>query len=104
MKLDRSDGGRGKYAVVRLRRMDEPGAPMDAKEALDVLLRGGFVTMDRPGGDDEFFVIMLKDRYAEAALLAYAAVASADDPEYAGEVRALAARSGPNHPHCKKPD
>ena len=104
MKLDRNraDDGRGKYAVVRMRRLD--GAPAEIKGALALLLAGGFVTMDAPGGEDEFFVIMLKDKYADAALLAYAAVAWRDDPEYAAEVRALAARAGFNHPLCKQPD
>lgn len=105
MKLDRNTAadGRGKYAVVRLRRLD--GAPADVREAIDKLVAGGFVTMDAPGGLDEFFVIMLKDKYADAALLSYAADAALDgEAEYAEEVRALAARAGRNHPSCKKPD
>jgi len=105
MKLDRNltNDGRGKYAVVRLRRID--GAPPELKQALDLLITGGFVTMDAPGGEDEFFVIMLKDAYAQPALVAYANAALADgEIEYAGEVLDLAARSGRSHPLCKKPD
>mgnify|MGYP001570027167 CR=1 FL=1 len=53
---------------------------------------------------DEFFIIKLKDKYARAALRAYANQASLDDEEYANEVRELADRSGPSHPLHKKPD
>jgi len=105
MKLDRNrrDDGHGKYAVVRMRRLD--GAPAEIKAALALLLTGGFVTMDAPGGEDEFFVVMLKDAYAQAGLTAYAQAALDDgEVEYAMEVLDLAARSGPSNPLCKKPD
>lgn len=104
MKLDRNVGnGTGKYAVVKLRRMG--GAPAEVQAALATLLAGGFVTMDSPGGADEFFVVMLKDAYAPAALYAYATAADQDgDPDYANDVRELAARSGSSHPDCKRPD
>jgi hypothetical protein len=103
MKLDRNRNadGAGKYAVVRLRRMD--GASPEQRHALDLLITGGFVTMDRPGGDEEFFVVMLQDKYAPATLRKYAEEAEADDPEYAAEVRELAARAAA-HPRRKKPD
>lgn len=104
MKLDRSvDGHPGKYAVVRLRRLDGT-APPEIKDALAKLVAGGFVVTGSPGAEDEFFVIMLRDKYADVALRAYAVAASGDDPEYADEVLALAKRAGRNHPSCKKPD
>ena len=63
------------------------------------------VTDDRVGGEYENFTIMLKDRFAEAALLAYAAEAMKHGmSEYAEDVRKLAARAGPHHPKCKLPD
>jgi hypothetical protein len=124
MKLDRNGpDGRGKYAVVKLRKM--PAAQDDAlshkgpvrgadyvgaKEAvataaLDLLIAGGFVTIGTAGDDDEFFVVMLKDKYAPAALYAYAAAAINDgEHEYGRDVQQLGDRSGLNHPACKKPD
>lgn len=54
---------------------------------------------------DDFYVLKLKDRHSETALLAYAdAAESAGDLELAADVRRLAARSGRHHPHCKLPD
>jgi len=41
---------------------------------------------------------------ADAALFAYAGKAMLTDPEFAGEVAALAKRAGPNSPFCKQPD
>jgi hypothetical protein len=101
MKLDRTIYG--KYAVVRMRRLDS--ARDDVKKALALLIAGGFVTMDCPGGDDEFFVVFLRDKHAPSALVAYSNAASADgEREYAQEVLELAARAGINHPKCKRPD
>ena len=86
MKLDRNlnANGKGKYALLNLR---------------NDRIEWGFV-----GASDEFFVIKLKDKYAQAALIAYADAAEHDDPEWAKEVRELAQRSGKNHPLCKQPD
>lgn len=79
-----SEDGRGKYEVSRT-----DGRPMvDAAQ----------------GGQDEFFVLMLKDRHAQAALRAYAESVRATDPEYAAEVDELASRAGPDSPFCKDPD
>lgn len=103
MKLDRNTEGRGKYAVVKLREIDETSG--DAWPAmLEKLSSGGFVSFGKPGDRDEFFVLMLKDKYAQAALAAYADAAEADDPEYAAEVRELMRRAGPSHPNVKRPD
>jgi hypothetical protein len=68
---------------------------------------GKYNVIDNRTGErakDEFFCIKLKDRFAQAALIAYAKEAQSFDPEYAGEVHKLAMRSGPNHPECKFPD
>lgn len=85
MKLDRniSKDGLGKYSLINNRTNE---------------VQHGLTE------DDEFFAIKLKDVGALSALKAYASVYEAVDPEYAGEVRALAERSGPNHPLCKNAD
>jgi hypothetical protein len=57
-----------------------------------------------PGDEHEYFVIMLKDANASAALIAYAERISLKDPEFAREVMELAQRAGPNHPLCQDPD
>lgn len=54
--------------------------------------------------ENECFVMMLKDQYANFGLHGYAEHAERDDHEYAQEVRGLANRSGMFHPLCKKPD
>ena len=60
---------------------------------------------DGPFGANEHFVLMLKDQYARAALMAYADAAAADgELEYAKDVTELANRAGPLHANCKKPD
>ena len=64
-----------------------------------------WVVNDGPGEVNEHFVIMLKDKYARAALTKYAAeAAEAGDLEYAKDVQELANRAGPCHPACKAPD
>jgi hypothetical protein len=85
MKLDRNvnANGKGKYSIINNR-------------------TGQVEHGDNP--EDQFFVIKLKDKYAQAALLAYANAAAQDDTEYANEVMQLAMRSGPAHPLCKMPD
>ena len=85
MKLDQNINydGKGKYALINLRTNQ--------------------VHWGKPHSEHEFFVIKLKDKYASAALFAYACAAEADDPEYAAEVRNLAQRSH-NHPYAKQPD
>lgn len=64
-----------------------------------------WVEDDYPGGKNEHFVIMLKDKYARAALMAYAASALQDGAtEYSKDVMELANRAGQLHPDCKDPD
>lgn len=53
--------------------------------------------------DTDFFVIRLKDKYAAAALLAYANEARKDDPEYADDILKLA-NIAMLHGDKRKPD
>lgn len=112
MKLDRNinNDGRGKYALLKLRVFEEfakggeiQELPYDIRQALDVLERAKILDWgDTP--DTEFFVIRLKDRYAQSALKAYAEDAAIDDVEYAAEIERMVQRSGPDHPNCRRPD
>ncbi len=106
MKLDRNlnPSGMGKYALVRLRDIDGHKDREEILRALTTLERAGVIDYGIAGQPDEFFPIRLKDKYAQAALDAYAQAASEDDIEWAAEVERLAARSGPDHPLCKRPD
>lgn len=115
MKLDRNLNatGRGKYALLKLRRLaeiDTPGNPdhihrAGVRHALRLLQNCGILDYGDTV-DSEFFVIRLKDRCARGALETYAHGARflLDDPEYAAEIDDMARRSGPNHPNCKDPD
>jgi hypothetical protein len=99
---------RGKYGVIRMQKLpDEPGRRADVDFALRTLETNGMLEWGDPGSENEFFVIMLKDIYAAAALEAYATAILNDgdgDEEYADEVLHLAKRAGPNSGWCKKPD
>ena len=105
MKLDRNTNptGKGKYALVNLRKIG--GDPRTHEEMADAIkaspqsIEFGFV-----GAADEFWLIKLKDKYAAAALAAYANAAEAEDPEYAAQVRDMVKRAGPSSPFCKSPD
>ena len=105
MKLDRNTNstGKGKYALINLRKIGgDPRTPEDMTEAIKASpqsIEFGFV-----GAPDEFWLIKLKDKYAAAALTAYADAAQADDPEYAQQVREMVKRAGQNSPYCKTPD
>lgn len=107
MKLDRNikgSLGRGKYALVNLRtgRAEHGQWGDDSDEGYFVPVDA--LTFGVVGEEDEFFVIKLKDKYAEGALHAYANAAQVDDPEWAEQVRGLARRAGTNSPWCKEPD
>jgi len=86
MKLDRNinPSGRGKYAL------------RNERTGLDVTDCG-------PGEEHEFFVLMMKDRHAQAALDAYADSIGKMDPEFAAEVRDLADRAGERSLFCGDP-
>ena len=105
MQLDRNipgRGGRGKYALVKLRSI---GADADSlHEAMGLLEGAGALDWGDANTESEFFVIRLKDRYAQEALRAYAQAARNDDPEWADEITALANQAGPASRWCKFPD
>lgn len=113
MKLDRDiegNEGRGKYALLKLRdaeryRGDGPFAGCgEIGEAIRTLDNAGLIEWGHPNTEGEFFVIKLRDQYAQYALNAYAAAADLDDHEYGRAVQALADRSGDKSPFCKRPD
>ena len=103
MKLDRNitEPRRGKYALIKLRmaelRFTETASGQEyvgvQSEAVDF--------GDTP--ETEFFVIRLRDKYAAAALAAYAGAAMRDDMEYAVEVLKLASAAAKS-PCQKQPD
>lgn len=105
MQLDRNlnPSGKGKYALISLRKI--PGDPRTPQElAAAILANPECVEFSEVGGPNEFFAIKLKDENADAGLYGYAGKAIMKDPEYAGEVAEMAARSGHNSPFCKAPD
>ncbi len=110
MDLDRNiDGtGRGKYGLVNHRKLLAMPAGSGAgavKAAVKVLEHFGIIEWGEAGSEHEFFVVKLKDKYADDALHRYAISANADgELDYARAVDELADRAGPNHPFCKKPD
>jgi glutamine synthetase len=114
MKLDRNipgNKGRGKYAILNLRKID---APRDGStyanyasrinEAIRLLEETGILEWGNVGSESEFFLIKLKDQFSTPALKAYASAAEDHDFEYACEVRDMAMRSGKYNPFCKLPD
>ena len=103
MLLDRNINTNGKYALINLRKINED--PLKPQGLIELLAANPqSIEFGAVGAPDEFWVIKLKDKYALAALRAYADAAEADDPEYAAEVRSLADRSGCHSPFCKTPD
>ena len=114
MKLDRNinANGRGKYALLKLRKLDEytsqePFAELakPIADAIKTLEDAGILDWGIAGTEAEFMVIRLKDKYAQGALCDYATRAERDGEwEYGAEIRSMAARSGPSSPWCKKPD
>ena len=116
MKLDRNipgQGGKGKYALVRLRGI-EPGS--DAHKLLKELERLGHLDWGVVGEPDEFFVIKLRDKYAAPAIAAYSDAVAADAKKATDEqtykdkfewslaVQKLGERAGILSPFCKQPD
>lgn len=114
MKLDRNinGNGRGKYALLLLRQIDNFIRPDDPfqrvnqriVDALRTLEDAGIIDWGLQGTESEFMVFRLKDRYAAEALEAYANEAGRFDPEYADEIREMADRAGPKSPWCKTSD
>jgi hypothetical protein len=99
---------RGKFAVVRMQKLpDDPGARADVDFAFRMLEHHGMLEWGEPKTEGEFFVIMLKDRYAHAALKAYGLAVLEDDAgdkAYAADVCELMERAGRGSPFCKRPD
>lgn len=102
MRLDRNinDDGKGKYALVLMRKVE---AGSEAAALLARLAEMGVVDWGARHSDSEFFLLRLKDKYAEPALMAYANAAADDDKQWATEVLAMATRAA-NHPNKKTPD
>lgn len=111
MKLDRNinDNKRGKYALVKLRRVAElterfTTLGKDVQAALRFLEAEGVIDYGTTV-DSEFFVVRLKDENAESALTGYGVSTTLrGDPEFGAEIEQMARRAGPNHPNCRKPD
>lgn len=105
MKLDRNlekNKGKGKYALIKLRTALIRPAPfnsgMTEVSACDI----DYGDPTKEGGD--FFVIRIKDKYAAAALNAYANAAYEDNQtEFAHEIFAMA-KKAEDHPDKNKPD
>ncbi len=105
MKLDRNinPDGRGKYALLKLRVIGDNPSPqvlasLSLLEKLGILDWGNTI-------DSEFFVIRLKDKYADDALSRDALSAQMDgEGDYAREIEEMASRAGVSHPNCRKPD
>lgn len=87
MRLDRkiNPNGMGKYELYNNRKKE-------------------IVYDCKPNQEHEFFVIMLKDRHARKALVAYANSIKDTDPDFAYDVMQLANRSGIHSKWCKEPD
>jgi hypothetical protein len=112
MKLDRNitdNKGRGKYALVLLRRLaalerQDREAFAEVWGALQILERHNAIDYGETNSTGEFFVMRLKDQHAYAGLSAYSADAGARDPEWGAEIMGLARRAGRFNPYCKNPD
>lgn len=109
MKLDRNLSKQGKYILIKARELQKhTGSPAfgetDVVAAMRVLEKAGLLVYATPGTEDEFFVIKLKDQFAEQALISYAQGAYDYDKEYSKEVLELSERSGIHSPYCKLPD
>ena len=107
MKLKRNegDGTVGKYIVINVSKISGK-PPTNAQElAAAILANPECVVIGEKGSKDEFFVMMLKDQFADKGLVGYATAAHlAGEMEYADEIHELAERSGPASPYCKRPD
>ncbi len=107
MKLDRNinPDGRGKYALINRRKLDEHDQEqVDRKAGQHQFISVPSEAVELGNTlDTEFFVIRVKDKYAGPALRAYEAAARQDDPEYADEIGQMALNAE-THPNKRKPD
>lgn len=116
MKLDRdiNKDGKGKYALVRLRNINKGD---EAFQLLQRLHELGHLDWGKVGDPDEFFVIKLRDKFSQPAIVAYADAVmrergkgayeehrSSGLIEYALAVQKLSSRSGILSEFCKEPD
>lgn len=100
---NKTKSGLGKYAVIRLDKLDL--SDRETQRAFAALSMDGALEFGEPETENEFFVIKLKDKYAQGPLSEYATAAELDGEwTYGQQVRELARRSGPASPWCKKPD
>lgn len=113
MKLDRNvkeNAGRNKYALIKLREYDKfrresSGLDwMGLQRAIKTLEDAGLIDWGEAHTVSEFFVIKLRDQYAQDALCSYSRAAEKDDYEYAEQVWELSDRAGPDNNWCKIPD
>lgn len=108
MKLMRNvtPDGQCKYAAVRMDKIAalEAKDQVAARSALEMLADLGLLENPKPGDREEFFLIKLKDVYAEPALVAYANSVGKFDPEFAADVYSLTHRAGLRNPFHKEPD
>lgn len=68
MKLDRNNNGRGKYALVNLRKLSHP----HHEKLLTELAEAGLITFGNESPGDQFFVMKYKDRFTLEGLKGYA--------------------------------
>lgn len=107
--LDRNhpkNKGKGKYALVKLREIK--GNPLTNEELmLGIVKNPNALDFGMMHSDGEFFVLRLKDKYAAAALEAYAKAVFDDGDKnlknYASQIVMMAERAR-RHPARKKPD
>jgi hypothetical protein len=105
MRLDRTAKGHGKYAVINMRRLETIRAIPGVAAALETLDAFGAINYGGVGTEHEFFVLMLKDRFAYPALDGYVVAANfAGEKEYAQDIVDLRDRSGSRSQWCKTPD
>lgn len=100
MQLDRNTnrGGRGKYALVNMRKViplleDRDGTIAPESNpilaAIEVLVKEGVVTFGNETPGDQFFVMKYKDKFTHAALNAYADAVNQEAHYQQGMVRDL---------------
>lgn len=109
MRLDRNLNKQGKYILIKARELEKhTGSPAfgetNVVAAMRVLHDAGLLVTSELGSPDEFFVIKLRDQFAEQALISYAQGAYDYDKEYSKDVLEMSERSGLHSPYCKLPD
>lgn len=106
MKLHRNETADGacRYIAIDTRKLKGlyPRTPEELAAA--ICMSPEAVILGEKFDEKEFFLIMLKDTNAEAALLGYSNQAKFTDQELSEQVYELSQRSGPHHPLCKIPD